>query len=159
VTNTDVDTTDTLRFSLAMTSLVTQVKAVTDTYRPAALMLVSNLIKSGNIDKAVSDTYTLALAMSPGLIVAKSVDDTYTLVNTMAASSLATSDEKTVSDTYTLVLSDVPTVNSSSGNVGYTMYDNLTPVLDMEASVVKAGEVERIHVTLRPYLHINLTFH
>lgn len=158
VSEVEARTTDTYVAVLGMSAQGGIAHIVADSYVPILTLGVAALQKSVATDYSGSDSYVPVLTMASAVTVEKSGTDSYVPVLTMGATA-SPGQAKGVSDSYVPTLGMTALLDTVIGSVTWSLTDTYVPMLTMSATVRVSGDVDRIHITLRPYGRIHLTEH
>ena len=158
VSEIEARTTDVYVPVLSMSAQTGLARLVADSYVPVLTLGIAALQKAATTDYGGSDTYVPVLTMAAAVTVEKSVTDSYVPVLTMGATA-SPGQAKGVSDSYVPTLGMTALLDTVIGSVTWSLTDTYVPMLTMSATVRVSGDVDRIHITLRPYGRIHLTEH
>lgn len=157
VSDADLDVNDTFTPKLTFSTYVLQTRSVSDVYVPVTTEPRPNLTGTNTTARTVTDTYRAVLTETASVRVEKAGIDTYRAVIAEVATSLDKSNAKTGADTYRPVLTLARSVDKITSAVAFPRSDTYRPVLTATASVVRAGEVDRIDIIVRPASTIEIS--
>jgi hypothetical protein len=149
VSDIDVDLTDTLIPVIRVSAYATLYRTVTDTLRPRLTETIPSLVKSGSVTILGTDTVVPVLTVTA--VPTRLINVTDTLVPVLTEGVTYTvGNAATVTESIVPVLTVTTSLDQLVGSVNWPRSDTLIPVLRVTATAEAAGEVDIIHIALRP---------
>ena len=149
VTDVDLDVTASVVPVVTVSAVVGQAKAAAVSIVPVLTWSLGGLVKTGDVPKAAAFTLTPVVTVSPSIVAQTSASITLTPVATVATS-LSASDTKSAAISVVPALDVTPQLNVQLAAQATQSAFSVVPVVTVTASVVAAGDVDRVLTVIRP---------
>ena len=150
VTDVDIDITATAVPVLTVSTIVGQAKSVDVSIVPVTTWTLGGLVKTGDVPKASSASIVPVLTVTPSVTVQVGQAVSLIPVLTYTSRTLGISDAKSVAVSIIPAMDVVEQVSIQLGSQSFTRNVDIVPTVTVTASVIAAGDVDRIKTRVWP---------
>ena len=150
VTDVDIDITATAVPVLTVSTIVGQAKSVDVSIVPVTTWTLGGLVKTGDVPKASSASIVPVLTVTPSVTVQVGQAVSLIPVLTYTSGTLGISDAKSVAVSIIPAMEVVEQVSIQLGSQSFTRNVDIVPTVTVTASVIAAGDVDRIKTRVWP---------